>query len=61
MAEGWNEKKGAFTQYFGSDAMDASILMMPLMLFVSAKDPRMLATIARIRQELVGRQPGAAI
>jgi GH15 family glucan-1,4-alpha-glucosidase len=52
MKEGWNERVGAFTQYFGSDAVDASLLMMPLMLFVSPKDPRMLATIAKIRQEL---------
>jgi GH15 family glucan-1,4-alpha-glucosidase len=52
MQEGWNEKKGAFTQYFGSGACDASLLMMPLMLFVSPKDPRMLATIDAIRREL---------
>jgi GH15 family glucan-1,4-alpha-glucosidase len=52
MTECWNEREGAFTQYFGSDALDASALMMPLMLFVSPKDPRMVSTIARIRQEL---------
>ncbi len=39
--------------YFGGDAVDASLLMMmPLMLFVSPKDPRMVSTIARIRREL---------
>jgi GH15 family glucan-1,4-alpha-glucosidase len=52
MTEGWNEKRGAFTQFFGSDALDASVLMMPLMLFVSPRDPRMLSTIGRIRTEL---------
>ncbi len=52
MTHGWNEQLGAFTQYFGSDAVDAATLMMPLMLFVSPKDPRMLSTIQRIRQEL---------
>jgi GH15 family glucan-1,4-alpha-glucosidase len=52
MTEGWNEREGAFTQFFGADAVDAATLMMPLMLFVSPKDPRMLATIARIRKEL---------
>jgi GH15 family glucan-1,4-alpha-glucosidase len=52
MQEGWSEKEGAFTQSFGSDALDASTLMMPLMLFVSPNDPRMTATIARIRKEL---------
>jgi GH15 family glucan-1,4-alpha-glucosidase len=53
MQQGWNENEGAFTQYFGADAVDAAMLMMPLMLFVSPNDPRMLATLARIRQELV--------
>lgn len=52
MQEGWSEKEGAFTQYFGSDALDAATLMMPLMLFVSPHDPRMTATIDRIRREL---------
>lgn len=52
MREGWSEKENAFTQYFGSDALDAATLMMPLMLFVSPTDPRMLATIDRIRGEL---------
>jgi len=53
MQKGWNEKEQAFTQYFGSEAMDASMLMMPLMLFVSPKDPRMLSTLDRIRRDLV--------
>jgi len=52
MQEGWSEKEGAFTQSFGSDALDAATLMMPLMLFVSPSDPRMTATIAKIRKEL---------
>ncbi len=52
MTQGWNEKKGAFTQYFGSDACDASLLMMPLMRFLSPTDPRMLSTIDAVRKEL---------
>jgi GH15 family glucan-1,4-alpha-glucosidase len=52
MAEGWNQGKGAFTQCFGSDALDAGALMMPLMLFVSPKDPRMISTLDGIRREL---------
>jgi GH15 family glucan-1,4-alpha-glucosidase len=52
MREGWNEKAGAFVQDLGGDALDASVLMMPLMLFLSPRDPRMLSTIAQIRQEL---------
>ena len=53
MQKGWNGQREAFTQYFGSEAVDASLLMMPLMLFVSPKDPRMLSTLQRIREDLV--------
>jgi GH15 family glucan-1,4-alpha-glucosidase len=53
MQHGWNEKRQAFTQSFDSDAVDASTLLLPLMLFVSPRDPRMLATLDRIQQELV--------
>jgi GH15 family glucan-1,4-alpha-glucosidase len=53
MEQGWNEREGSFTQYFGADAVDASSLMLPLMLFLSPTDPRMLSTIDRIRKELV--------
>jgi GH15 family glucan-1,4-alpha-glucosidase len=52
MKDGWSEKESAFTQAFGSDALDAATLMMPLMLFVSPSDPRMLSTIERIQKEL---------
>jgi GH15 family glucan-1,4-alpha-glucosidase len=52
MAKAWNEKEGAFTQYFGADAMDASTLLMPLMRFISPTDPRMTATIDRVRRQL---------
>jgi Glycosyl hydrolases family 15 len=45
LREGWSDKAGAFTQYFGSDELDASVLMMPLVGFLPATDPRMLATI----------------
>ena len=52
MEDSWNEREGTFTQSFGSDAVDAASLMMPLMLFVSPRDPRMLATVERIRRDL---------
>ena len=52
LREGWSEKAGAFTQYFGSDDLDASTLMMPLVGFLSATDPRMLATIEAITEHL---------
>jgi GH15 family glucan-1,4-alpha-glucosidase len=50
--EGWSDKAGAFTQYFGSDDLDASNLMMPIVGFLPAKDPRMLSTIEAIEQRL---------
>ena len=50
--EGWNERAGAFTQYFGSDALDASNLMLPIVGFLPADDPRVLATIDAIAERL---------
>ena len=38
--KGFNAKVGAFTQYYGSDALDASLLMIPLVGFLPATDPR---------------------
>ncbi len=42
---GWSEKAGAFTQAFGSDDLDASTLMMPIVGFLPATDPHMRSTI----------------
>jgi GH15 family glucan-1,4-alpha-glucosidase len=52
LRDGWNEEVGAFTQYFGSAGLDASNLMMPIVGFLPADDPRMLATIDAIEQRL---------
>ena len=52
MERGWSESEQAFVQSYGSDRMDASNLLMPLILFVSPKDPRMLKTIERIQERL---------
>ena len=43
--DGWSNEAGAFTQYYGSDDLDASNLMMPIVGFLPADDPRILATI----------------
>jgi len=45
IAKGWNEKRQAFVQYYGSDALDAANLMMALTFFMSPADPRMLKTL----------------
>lgn len=49
---GFNRELNAFVQHYGSDAMDASNLMMPLVHFCSPRDPRMLGTINRTIDEL---------
>ncbi len=53
MAEGWNEERQAFVQHYGSDHLDASNLMMPLVFFLSPTDPRMLSTLDATMRELV--------
>ncbi len=50
--QGWNEGLGTFTQYFGGQELDASLLLLPLVGFLPADDPRMAATIAAIGRDL---------
>ncbi|HUA85444.1 MAG TPA: glycoside hydrolase family 15 protein [Bryobacteraceae bacterium] len=45
MERGWSRRRQAFVQSFGSDSLDASLLLMPLVFFVAPTDPRMLATL----------------
>ncbi|MGH2506970.1 MAG: glycoside hydrolase family 15 protein, partial [Ktedonobacteraceae bacterium] len=45
MEKGWSEKKKSFTQYYGSEAIDASALLMVLTKFAGATDFRMVHTI----------------
>jgi GH15 family glucan-1,4-alpha-glucosidase len=49
----WNEEKQAFMQYPGADTVDASALLMPLIRFISPKDPKWLSTMKLIEEELV--------
>ncbi len=49
----WNEKRGAFTAAFGSDDLDASVLLLPDLGVVEAKDPRFVSTVAAMERELV--------
>ena len=50
--EGWNEGLGSFTQYYGGQAIDASLLLMPLVGFLPVDDRRVKATIETIQREL---------
>ncbi len=50
---GYNKKKGAFTQFYGATAMDASILMLPLVGFLPPDDERVLGTIVAVEEDLL--------
>ncbi len=45
---GWSQQRQAFTQHYGSDSLDAANLLMPLVLFLSPTDPRMIKTLKAI-------------
>ncbi|WP_428374226.1 glycoside hydrolase family 15 protein [Lichenicoccus sp.] len=50
--EGWNEGLGTFTQHYGGQEIDASLLLIPLVGFLPADDRRIAATIKTIQREL---------
>jgi GH15 family glucan-1,4-alpha-glucosidase len=50
---GYDPGIGAFVQYYGSKLLDASLLMIPLVGFLPASDPRVLGTVRAIQQHLV--------
>jgi GH15 family glucan-1,4-alpha-glucosidase len=52
-SEFWDKEKKAFMQYHGAHTVDASTLLMPMVRFISPKDPRWLSTLKRIEDELV--------
>ena len=51
--KGYNEEVGAFTQYYGCNQLDASVLMIPLVGFLPPEDPRVVSTVEAIQRELV--------
>jgi alpha,alpha-trehalase len=52
LTRGWSDRANAFAQSFGSDELDASSLMLPLVGFLPADDPRVLATINATEERL---------
>ncbi len=52
LERGWSERAQAFTQAFGSEDLDASNLMLTIIGFLPADDPRMLATLDAIEERL---------
>jgi GH15 family glucan-1,4-alpha-glucosidase len=51
--KGWNPKIGGFTQFYGSEVLDSSLLMMPLQGLIAPRDPMWLSTLEAIDRELV--------
>jgi GH15 family glucan-1,4-alpha-glucosidase len=52
LSQGWNQAAGAFTQSFGSDELDASALMLPIVGFLPGTDPRVRSTVDAIDARL---------
>jgi GH15 family glucan-1,4-alpha-glucosidase len=50
MSKGYNPRLKAFVQSYGSEALDAASLLMPLVFFMAPSDPRMLSTLDAIRR-----------
>jgi GH15 family glucan-1,4-alpha-glucosidase len=51
--QAWNEKRQAFTAAFGSDDLDAAVLLLPELGVVDAHDPRFMKTVAAMERELL--------
>lgn len=53
LEEGWNSSSRAFTGAFGSDHLDAGVLVMPILGFLPADDDKILGTVDAIERDLV--------
>ncbi|MBX3200925.1 MAG: glycoside hydrolase family 15 protein [Labilithrix sp.] len=51
--EGYDATLGSFTQSYGVRALDASLLLLPVVGFLPPDDPRIVGTIAAVERELV--------
>jgi len=51
--DGWSPDRRAYVQNLGGTTLDASLLLMPMVKFAGPSDPRFLATLDRISEELV--------
>jgi len=50
---GFNKERNTFTQFYGSEDVDASLLLLSLVGFLEPDDPRMLGTVAAIERDLM--------
>jgi GH15 family glucan-1,4-alpha-glucosidase len=53
LREGYNAERGSFVQFYGADRLDASLLLIPLIGFLPAGDPRVVGTVRAIQGELM--------
>jgi GH15 family glucan-1,4-alpha-glucosidase len=53
LANGWSDRRQSFVQSYDSDVLDASLLLLPLLGFLPANDPRCVATVRAIQKDLV--------
>lgn len=53
MERGWSPRRQAFVQHYGSEVLDASLLLMPTVGFITPRDPRWLSTLDAMDGELV--------
>jgi GH15 family glucan-1,4-alpha-glucosidase len=53
MSEAFDDEIGSFVQSYGSKEMDAALLMLPFVGFISADDPKMVGTVAAIQDRLM--------
>ncbi len=52
-AKGYDAERGHFTQYYGGTALDASLLMIAMVGFLPADDPRVVGTVTAIEEHLM--------
>jgi GH15 family glucan-1,4-alpha-glucosidase len=53
LRSGYNADIGSFVQFYGSDRLDASLLLIPLVGFLPARDERVVGTVAAIERDLL--------
>jgi len=53
LEQGYDAERGTFVQFFGSDRLDASCLLIPLVGFLPATDERVVGTVRAIERDLV--------
>jgi len=51
--DGYDAERDTFVQYYGGKQIDASLLMIPLVGFLPASDPRVKGTVAAVQRELM--------